>query len=878
MRKRDLVNYPVYIFIGLIIIIILISHSLTTRKSLKNQTSSILVHAGTVSQSSIDSLLDFAINSIDFVSYVTADKMKEDHIFVLDNLESVNNLYIEKTPFDFIEYIPSEKLVPDSELYNEDRKNTYYIEGIKGKTGFCLDYSLTKSDENLLVFYSPLIINKQVVGILAGFICSDTRIRPMMESVFYGYHTIGVLMDKDYKVITTNYSEFSGSVELLNFKDSSKFVEDLVQHSKENNTEPFTFLNAQNRLGLACVTNLSHDGLSLCQIVRPVVYTAQATKIALVNVFFTGIIILLLIGLIFYQLFLSKERAEEFSETQKTIIQALCSEYQTVALIDEKTGDANIFQLNRNVEKRFGDYFSKNVYEDGLLHYVNTSVAEDDKRFFEDISTIQKVKSILEHSMQFSFIYRASVNGNEHYIQCAVIKSSIENEFVIAFKNVDNLMLKWMTAEKKSKTLIQAQEYHLSILSSIAGIYNTMHLIDFETDKVTELSTTKEVHIFSEEKKTACEKMEYVVRKSLTDENLERALVFTDLKTIQRRLGDKIILSEEFEGIRNGWFRASFITVEKDNTGRITKVLFVTQLINEEKNRENRLIKKANTDGLTNCLNRHAYEDDIKKYETEPIEDNLALVSVDINELKSINDTLGHEAGDELINNAALVLKKCLSKYGKIYRTGGDEFISVIFVAPNLVEGVKKEIQDAVSRCSGKLVDHISISVGIVHRAEVPEATISEIENIADKRMYNDKAIYYANKGIDRRGQQSAFNVICRSYTKILKVNLTADDYSIVQLNSSENDLSKGFNEKISIWLHDFGTSGQITSEDLDLYLEKTDINYLRKYFSNGNSELVLQYNRKIDNQFHKVLMEMVKALEYSEENQIVYLYVKNLE
>lgn len=243
-------------------------------------------------------------------------------------------------------------------------------------------------------------------------------------------------------------------------------------------------------------------------------------------------------------------------------------------------------------------------------------------------------------------------------------------------------------------------------------------------------------------------------------------------------------------------------------------MLFVTQVIEDEKRREQTLIDSANVDELTGLLNRHAYEVFLRELRAGAIITDMVYISFDVNGLKNINDTLGHEAGDELIHGAAC-LDKSFSPYGKVFRTGGDEFQAVI-------------------------------SAGYVRRCEVPELSISEIIKLADQKMYRAKSLYYASEGIDRRGQQAAFEVVCHSYEKILKVDLTSDSFSIVQMHTEEKDDFKGYNERISLWLSGFGNSGFVHEDDKD--------------------------------EFHNVIMEMLPTKEYTAQNQIIYLYVKNID
>ena len=64
--------------------------------------------------------------------------------------------------------------------------------------------------------------------------------------------------------------------------------------------------------------------------------------------------------------------------------------------------------------------------------------------------------------------------------------------------------------------------------------------------------------------------------------------------------------------------------------------------------------------------------------------------------------------------------------------------------------------------------------------------SIDELEKIADEKMYLEKNRYYREKGIDRRGQKIAYDIICETYAKILKINLTDDSYQIIKINDIE--------------------------------------------------------------------------------------------
>ena len=86
-----------------------------------------------------------------------------------------------------------------------------------------------------------------------------------------------------------------------------------------------------------------------------------------------------------------------------------------------------------------------------------------------------------------------------------------------------------------------------------------------------------------------------------------------------------------------------------------------------------------------------------------------------------------------------------------------------------------------------------------------------------------------------------------------------------------------GFSHKISLWLRSFGESGNVHPEDLEHYYAMTDIEYLKSYFAAGNEALMFTYRRKKEDDYERVLMDIITADDYSNENQSLYLYVKTI-
>lgn len=283
------------------------------------------------------------------------------------------------------------------------------------------------------------------------------------------------------------------------------------------------------------------------------------------------------------------------------------------------------------------------------------------------------------------------------------------------------------------------------------------------------------------------------------------------------------------------------------------------------------------TDNLTGLLNRRACSDDTALLSNHYPED-FVYLSMDVNGLKVVNDDMGHAAGDEIIKGAAECMQKCFCRYGKVYRVGGDEFTAILYVPDGQVEALIEAFDEEVENWHGQLVDNLSVSVGYVKADEAQGSSIHSISVLADQRMYVAKATFYRKKGVDRRRQFEAHVALCNLYTKTLKINLTRDTYQIINMDEDEQTEDKGFANTISSWLEGFGTSGQVHPDDLENYLKRTNIQYLKDYFNQNKTSISIFYRRKYTDGYKQVEMEMIPAGDYTPDNQNLFLYVKSID
>lgn len=136
-------------------------------------------------------------------------------------------------------------------------------------------------------------------------------------------------------------------------------------------------------------------------------------------------------------------------------------------------------------------------------------------------------------------------------------------------------------------------------------------------------------------------------------------------------------------------------------------------------------------DILTGALNRHSFYLDSLKIEKNL----LAIISMDLNDLKVVNDTLGHQEGDKLLINIANIFNDNMVNGCRLYRIGGDEFIMLV---TNKVELF--ELHSIVNNINCQLIENnFSCAIGVAYVEDENESFDSVLKR-ADSLMYEDKA------------------------------------------------------------------------------------------------------------------------------------------
>ena len=160
-------------------------------------------------------------------------------------------------------------------------------------------------------------------------------------------------------------------------------------------------------------------------------------------------------------------------------------------------------------------------------------------------------------------------------------------------------------------------------------------------------------------------------------------------------------------------------------------------------------------DALTEVGNKAAFikKTDEMKYRIEKEGENFAVVMVDLNKLKHVNDEYGHEAGDNYIKGCCRMVCDVF-RYSPVFRIGGDEFVVLLkdYDYENrqvLTDKLKEDFRASYTREDVEPGLRYSAAVGMAERTE-DDLTFDSVFKRADKAMYENKTLFKNKYGSDR--------------------------------------------------------------------------------------------------------------------------------
>jgi diguanylate cyclase (GGDEF)-like protein/PAS domain S-box-containing protein len=194
---------------------------------------------------------------------------------------------------------------------------------------------------------------------------------------------------------------------------------------------------------------------------------------------------------------------------------------------------------------------------------------------------------------------------------------------------------------------------------------------------------------------------------------------------------------------KGGELYAEHLTINTifDADGMAYRRVALSSDITDRKRSEELIWRQANFDTLTGLPNRRMFRDrlSVEMKKTHRDQKSLAVLFIDLDRFKEVNDSLGHHVGDELLIQAANRLRECVRETDTVARLGGDEFTVILSELKELAD-IERLTQNIISKLGepyhlGIEVAHVSASIGItVYPSDATD--LEQLLQNADQAMY----------------------------------------------------------------------------------------------------------------------------------------------
>ena len=451
----------------------------------------------------------------------------------------------------------------------------------------------------------------------------------------------------------------------------------------------------------------------------------------------------LMIGIcLVYSFVLSGEKKEK--EVRDHIASVMAKDYEAIFYIEIESGEYLTFSQSRsymsiNASARGKDFFKE------ALESIDGCVYPDDREYAKSLYNKETILNSIDGKKSFSFKYRVMVNEEPRFFLFTVMRESNSQYLIFYEKDIqDELDAEIAQKENQKMTITFGQ-----IAESLASNYDEIYYVEIADSsyiryEVNNLYGQLEISKSGEDFFRDC--LEYIPQ-VVHKRDVEQVCEFIDKDNMISALENhkdysmtyRLIISDKPQYVR--------MTVRKSSDG--THFIIGVENIDDEIQKEKQHLKELKTekelarrDELTGIKNKTAYKE-LEKSVQGNIDNGMdyldfGLVVCDSNNLKQINDTQGHAAGDEYIRASARLLCD-IFVHSPVFRVGGDEFI--VFLRGNDFE-CRLELME---KLRGQVLENKRTGTGVVLASGMseyrPESDnfVSDIFERADREMYEDK-------------------------------------------------------------------------------------------------------------------------------------------
>ncbi len=421
---------------------------------------------------------------------------------------------------------------------------------------------------------------------------------------------------------------------------------------------------------------------------------------------------------------------------------ALANDYQSIYYLN--TEDNSYVEYGATSEDKHLVELSKgsDFFADTIVNCRRLVYEPDQERFLDTFRKDSLVEAV-KNGKSFTLKYRLVLNGHPEFYYLKTIRGTgTDNKYIfIGVRNID-------AQERRDQAAAGEYEKYVEIAKALVSRYEFIYYIDldsgeyikYESDNAgAKLRVMVQGTDFFGDAKMNIDKVIYPEDRPMLRSRLEKEKFINDL-----RGGGIVNLTYRMISAENPFFVGLWAVSPKND---LKHAVMGIMNIDEAKRKEieyrealGTAMDIANHDSLTGVRNHHAYIkmteelDLLIKANRAP---EFAIAILDVNGLKTINDTLGHNAGDRYIKSASAMICS-LFAHSPVFRIGGDEF-AVILKGKDYTnrERIIHNIRDSIHENIKK--GAVTFAAGISEFTEGYDKKTADVFERADKFMYENK-------------------------------------------------------------------------------------------------------------------------------------------
>ena len=461
----------------------------------------------------------------------------------------------------------------------------------------------------------------------------------------------------------------------------------------------------------------------------------------------------------------NQKQQEDYSKIYSHIAGALASRYEVIYYIDIESNNYTQYSASERyadlgTSKTGADFF-KDAYED-----IDKLVFENDREKVHRVMNKENLLNILDEEGSMTMSYRQQLGEDIIYVSIMVVRpKNDEDHLIVGVTNID--------AQVKREEIIKAESQSFDeVAMALAKRYEVIYQVNIENDDYVEYSSSEKYAIldigtsgndFFAETQINLKKDIYpedypMMAVAMRKDNLLKALKSSGKYIINYRL------------ILDG--RPQYVTLFAVSPKEDSKhIIIAVANIDDARKMEleyaealGTAMDMANHDPLTGLKNKRYYAQLEMKMDNEIKEktrENFAIIICDLNGLKLMNDSKGHNAGDEFIQEAGYMIADTFQN-STIFRIGGDEFV-VLLEGEDYINRYELTKQFAELQADNLENGRVTVAFGMSDFRPKMDNRVQDVFERADSAMYADKEKY---KSTNRDDESFADNQAIEMYKK----------------------------------------------------------------------------------------------------------------